>query len=191
MELNFYHVMSGNLVPSVVKLLEKVYDSGKKSVFFSPIEERIKIVDKTLWTFSKNAFIPHGDKSLGFSELQSVYLTSEIENPNQANVLVLTDDFDYKSWIKNSENRNSENKNSENRNSENQNLGKQSSENQSSENRNLKKQNPEDQDFERIIFVFEDDDSAKTAQSMFEDLKNQRENVKYWKQSQSGWEKLS
>ena len=145
MELNFYHVISGNLVPSVVKLLEKVYDSGKKSVFFSPLEERVKIVDKTLWTFSKNAFIPHGDKSLGFSELQSVYLTSEIENPNKATVLVMTDDFDYKSW---------------------------------------------NQNFERVICIFEDDDSAEIAQSMFSDLKNQGENVKYWKQSRNGWEKL-
>ncbi|MBO6055661.1 MAG: DNA polymerase III subunit chi [Alphaproteobacteria bacterium] len=145
MELNFYHVMSGNLVPSVAKLLEKVYDSGKKSVFFSPLEDRVKIVDKTLWTFSKNAFIPHGDKSLGFSELQSVYLTSEIENPNKATVLVMTDDFDYKSW---------------------------------------------NQNFERVICIFEDDDSAEIAQSMFSDLKNQGENVKYWKQSQKGWEKL-
>lgn len=145
MELNFYHVMSGNLVPSVAKLLEKVYDSGKKSVFFSPLEDRVKVVDKTLWTFSKNAFIPHGDKSLGFSELQSVYLTSEIENPNKAIVLVMTDDFDYKSW---------------------------------------------NQDFERVIYIFEDDNSAEIAQSMFSDLKNQGENVKYWKQSQKGWEKL-
>ena len=145
MELNFYHVMSGNLVPSVAKLLEKVYDSGKKSVFFSPLEDRVKIVDKTLWTFSKNAFIPHGDKSLGFSELQSVYLTSEIENPNKATVLVMTDDFDYKSW---------------------------------------------NQNFERVICIFEDEDSAEIAQSMFSDLKNQGENVKYWKQSQKGWEKL-
>jgi len=47
-----------------------------------------------------------------------------------------------------------------------------------------------DQNFERIIFIFEDDNSAETAQSMFADLKNQGENVKYWKQSQSGWEKL-
>ena len=166
MELNFYQVMSGNLVPSVVKLLEKVYDSGKKSVFFSSLEERVKIVDKTLWTFSKNAFIPHGDKSLGFSELQSVYLTSEIENPNQATVLVMTDSFDYESWTKVSEVKDNENENSP-------------------------KKSPEKQNFERIIFVFEDEDSAKTAQSMFADLKNHRENVKYWKQSQSGWEKLS
>lgn len=146
MELNFYHVMSGNLVPSVVRLLEKIYNTGKKSIFFSPLEDRVKIVDKTLWTFSKNAFIPHGDKELGFADQQSVYMASEIENPNQATLLVMTDSFDYKSW---------------------------------------------NQEFEKVIFVFEDDDSTKTAQAMLEDLKNQNENVNYWKQSQKGWERLN
>jgi len=146
MELNFYHVATGNLVPSVVKLLAKVYDSGKKSIFFSPIEDRVKYVDKTLWTFSTNAFIPHGDKAFGFAEQQSVYMTSEIENPNQATVLVMTDSFDYGSW---------------------------------------------NQNFEKVIFVFEDDSSAKTAQEMLADLKNRNENVNYWKQSQKGWEKLN
>jgi len=146
MELNFYHVATGNLVPSVVKLLAKVYDTGKKSIFFSPIEDRVKYVDKTLWTFSTNAFIPHGDKAFGFAEQQSVYMTSEIENPNQATVLVITDSFDYGSW---------------------------------------------NQNFEKVIFVFEDDSSAKTAQEMLADLKNRNENVNYWKQSQKGWEKLN
>ena len=146
MELNFYHVATGNLVPSVVKLLAKVYDTGKKSIFFSPIEDRVKYVDKTLWTFSTNAFIPHGDKAFGFAEQQSVYMTSEIENPNQATVLVMTDSFDYGSW---------------------------------------------NQNFEKVIFVFEDDSSAKTAQEMLADLKNRNENVNYWKQSQKGWEKLN
>lgn len=146
MELNFYHVATGNLVPSVVKLLAKVYDTGKKSIFFSPIEDRVKYVDKTLWTFSTNAFIPHGDKTFGFAEQQSVYMTSEIENPNQATVLVMTDSFDYESW---------------------------------------------NQNFEKVIFVFEDDSSAKTAQEMLADLKNRNENVNYWKQSQKGWEKLN
>ena len=146
MELNFYHVMSGNLVPSVVRLLEKVYNTGKKSIFFSPLEDRIKIIDKTLWTFSTNAFIPHGDKSFGFADKQSVYMSSEVENPNQATVLVMTDSFDYKSW---------------------------------------------NQNFEKVIFVFEDDSSSKTAQEMLADLKNRNENVNYWKQSQKGWEKLN
>ncbi len=146
MELNFYHVETGNLVPSVVKLLAKIYDTGKRSIFFSPDENRVKYVDRTLWTFSTNAFIPHGDKEFGFCDKQSVYMASEIENPNQATILLMTDSFDYKGW---------------------------------------------NQDFEKVIFVFEDDDSAKTAQEMLTDLKNQKENVNYWRQSRKGWEKLS
>lgn len=146
MELNFYHVATGNLVPSVVKLLAKIYDTGKRSIFFSPIEDRVRYVDKTLWAFSTNAFIPHGDKSFGFADKQSVYMSSEVENPNQATVLVMTDSFDYKSW---------------------------------------------NQNFEKVIFVFEDDSSSKTAQEMLADLKNRNENVNYWKQSQKGWEKLN
>ena len=47
------------------------------------------------------------------------------------------------------------------------------------------------QEFEKVIFVFEDDDSAKTAEKMLADLKNRNENVNYWKQSQKGREKLS
>lgn len=146
MELNFYHVMSGNLVPSVVRLLEKIYNTGEKSIFFSPLEDRVKIVDKTLWTFSKSSFVPHGDKEFGFADQQSVYMASEIENPNQATVLVMTDGFDYKSW---------------------------------------------NRDFEKVIFVFEDDASAEEAQGMLADLKNQQENVNYWRQSQKGWDKLN
>lgn len=146
MELNFYHVMSGNLVPSVVRLLEKVYNTGKRSIFFSPLEDRVKIIDKTLWTFSKNAFVPHGDKKFGFADQQAIYMASEVENPNHATVLVITDSLDYKGWK---------------------------------------------QDFEKIIFVFEDDAYAKTAQKILMDLKNQQKNVNYWRQSQKGWEKLN
>jgi DNA polymerase-3 subunit chi len=96
MEINFYHVLAGNLVPSVVRLLEKVYVSQQRCIFFSPLEERLKIVDKTLWTFSTHSFIPHGDMRFGFGDRQPIYFTNRIENPNNANVLIMVDTFDYK-----------------------------------------------------------------------------------------------
>lgn len=98
MEVSFYQIADDNLVPSVVRLLEKVYATGKRCIFFSPLEERVKLVDKTLWTFSTNAFIPHGDKSLGYVEQQPIYFTDEFENPNSATVIVMMDSFDYKSF---------------------------------------------------------------------------------------------
>jgi DNA polymerase-3 subunit chi len=96
METAFYQTAEGNLLSSVVKLLEKVYASGQRCVFFSPVEERRKVVDKALWTFSTDAFIPHGDKSLGFCEKQPIYFADQAENPNGAKTLMLVDAFDCK-----------------------------------------------------------------------------------------------
>jgi DNA polymerase-3 subunit chi len=98
MEVNFYQVAEGNLIPSVIKLLEKIYTSGLRCIFFSPVEERVQVVDKTLWTFSTGAFIPHGRKSLGFCDKQPIYFTSQHENPNNATVIVLVDTLDYKEF---------------------------------------------------------------------------------------------
>lgn len=99
MEYSIYNTEVGNLTSAVVRLLEKIYQSKSRCVFFSPLDERVKMVDKALWTFSTNAFIPHGDKYLGFSEKQPIFFTSEVgNNPNNASVLLMLDSFEYFSW---------------------------------------------------------------------------------------------
>ena len=99
MDIDFYDVIQGNFVPSLVRLLSKAYSSNQRCVFMSPDEERVKIVDKALWTFSTKEFIPHGDKILGFCEKQPIYFTSTFENPNNATVLVLCDSFDFQRYV--------------------------------------------------------------------------------------------
>ncbi len=98
MEVNIYRVLEGNLVATVVKLLEKAYSSGKRCVFYSPIAERVKVIDKSLWTFSTNVFIPHGDKTLGFCDEQPIYFTDSVENPNNSSILIAVDTFKYKGF---------------------------------------------------------------------------------------------
>lgn len=94
MEFAIYQSISGNLKGATVKLLEKIFLSGKRAVFFSPITERVDVMNKALWTYSTNAFIPHGDKRMGFEDQQPVYFTDEFKNPNNASVLILVDSFD-------------------------------------------------------------------------------------------------
>lgn len=98
MEINFYQTIDGNLVQSAIKLIEKIYKSAQRCVFFSPLEERVTAIDKSLWTFSTNSFIPHGDKNLGFKEQQPIYFTNECENPNNAIILIIMDSLDYKKY---------------------------------------------------------------------------------------------
>lgn len=99
MVFSIYQVVSPKgssfLVPATIRLLEKVYLSGSRAVFFSPILERVELIDKSLWTYSTSAFIPHGNKRLGFSESQPIYFTDTFENPNSATTLVLMDTFDF------------------------------------------------------------------------------------------------
>ncbi|MDR2794200.1 MAG: DNA polymerase III subunit chi [Holosporaceae bacterium] len=97
-EFVIYATNAERFLSVVLGLLEKVHSSGKRCIFFSPLEERIKVVDKALWTFSTNAFIPHGDKKLGFCDQQPIYFTDVRENPNKATVLMMLDSFDYSIW---------------------------------------------------------------------------------------------
>lgn len=98
MGVDFYEVMPGNLVPSLVRLLAKIYESQQRCVFVDSNETFLQTVDKALWTFSTKEFIPHGDKNLGFSELQPIYFTPRFENPNNAKVLVIAESLDFESF---------------------------------------------------------------------------------------------
>ena len=94
MEFAIYQSIAGNLTLAAVKLMEKIYLSGSRAIFFSPIIERIDLINKTLWTYSTNAFIPHGDKRMEFEEQQPIYFTDTLKNPNNASILILVDSFD-------------------------------------------------------------------------------------------------
>lgn len=98
MEFDFYNTFADNLIPSLVRILSKIYASGQRCIFFSPIEERVQIIDKALWTFSTNEFIPHGDKTFGFEDKQPIYLATDFKNPNGAKILVLVDTLDYQQY---------------------------------------------------------------------------------------------
>jgi DNA polymerase-3 subunit chi len=101
MEVCFYQTAADSLTPSAVRLLEKIYASGERCIVYSGDDELLKVVDKTLWTFSTNAFIPHGDRSLGFCECQPIYLTNQQENPNGSTILVLLEAVDCEQCTEN------------------------------------------------------------------------------------------
>ena len=91
MEVAFYQLMSTSLEKTLAKLLEKVYESSQKAVVLLDSQERLEHLNSYLWTYSTAAFLPHGspqDASL-IAERQPIWLTTEFENPNQAQVIVV------------------------------------------------------------------------------------------------------
>lgn len=92
MNIVFYQMMATSLERTLPRLLEKVYEQQQKAVVILSDLERLKLVDDVLWTFGKLSFVPHGSalKHEQFKNRQPIWLTLEIENPNEADVLVIT-----------------------------------------------------------------------------------------------------
>ncbi|MBN8531327.1 MAG: DNA polymerase III subunit chi [Alphaproteobacteria bacterium] len=88
--ISFYHLTRSPLDKALPKLLVKALDSGKRVVVMAA-QDRLEELNARLWEADPNSFVPHGSRKDGFAEDQPVYLTSEEENPNGAEILCVTD----------------------------------------------------------------------------------------------------
>ena len=89
-KVSFYNLNNTEITKAVPKLLEKIYDSGERTVFLTANDDEVKKYDDIVWSYSTKTFIPHATSSDEFPEEQFVYITSKLENPNNAKVLFST-----------------------------------------------------------------------------------------------------
>ena len=90
-EYGFYHLTRTALEPALGRLLERVLASGQRAVVVASSPERVEALNRALWTFGRESFLPHGSREDGFAEDQPVFLTDQADFPNGATVLVLVD----------------------------------------------------------------------------------------------------
>jgi DNA polymerase III subunit chi len=83
-EIWFYHLQRQPLERVLPSLIEKSLEKGWRVAVQATSEERLDALDSWLWTYSDESFVAHGRACDGDSELQPVYLTAGIENPNGA-----------------------------------------------------------------------------------------------------------
>lgn len=90
-EVGFYHLTHTPLDRALPKILEKVLEAGKRAVVIAGSNERVAVLNAALWTYDQDSFLPHGTAREGEAPMQPIWLTAEDENPNGAQILVLTD----------------------------------------------------------------------------------------------------
>ena len=88
-ETLFYHLERKSLEDALPSLLERTRDRGWRAVVRVGTAERMEALDSHLWTYSEQTFLAHGTAAEGNAPRQPVYLTTEEENPNAAEVLFL------------------------------------------------------------------------------------------------------
>lgn len=90
-EVGFYHLTKSTLEEALPRLLEKAYASGLKALVRVGDPERLEFLNRALWSYAKESFLPHGTRADGWPERQPIYLSAEGDNPNGATLLVLVE----------------------------------------------------------------------------------------------------
>lgn len=89
--IGFYHLQKTTLEQALPRLLEKILQVGQRAVVMAGSVERVSFLDQFLWTSQADSWLPHGSAHDGDADRQPIYLTAEDENPNNAEILLLTD----------------------------------------------------------------------------------------------------
>ena len=93
-QFSIYQTSDELLLKSILLLIEKCYHSDLKSVVLTIDADQQEMLNKSLWTYSRKQFIPHGSKLDPQPEKQPIYITDELQNPNNASVLILISPID-------------------------------------------------------------------------------------------------
>lgn len=90
-EVSFYHLLHMPLERALPKLMEKVLESGARAIIRTGSEERAEAIGAVLWTYDQDSFLPHGTARDGHAGDQPIWISPDNDNPNGADILVLTD----------------------------------------------------------------------------------------------------
>tara|TARA_A100001037_G_scaffold167555_1_gene150638 strand:+ start:345 stop:797 length:453 start_codon:yes stop_codon:yes gene_type:complete len=93
-EIAFYHLTKTPLPDALLRLLEKILASGKCVIVRTSSSERLEFLNSALWTTDAASFLPHGSDQEGNGARQPIWLTTDSANPNDAEVLILTEGAD-------------------------------------------------------------------------------------------------
>ena len=88
-EIRFHHLQRRRIDQALPALLVRAYGEGRRVVVRSPLRELVEALNERLWTFDDASFLPHGASGDGDPMSQPIYLTTLMENPNAATMLVL------------------------------------------------------------------------------------------------------
>ena len=90
-EVRFYHLEHQSLEAALPRLLERVHERGLRAVVKLPDTELLERVDRALWTYDPDSFLPHGTAASPDPAREPIYLTTADECPNEARVLILAE----------------------------------------------------------------------------------------------------
>lgn len=89
-EVRFYHLTTKMAEQALPELLLKALERGQRAVVRVSDSTEAEHLAEALWVFHPAHFLPHGTARDGNAALQPVWITDRDENPNAADILILS-----------------------------------------------------------------------------------------------------
>jgi DNA polymerase III subunit chi len=87
-EVRFHHLERRRVDQALPRLLEGALEEGRRVLVRASSDEMVAALNERLWTYDDASFLPHGAAGDGDPMAQPIFLTSELDNPNAATMLV-------------------------------------------------------------------------------------------------------
>ena len=87
-EVRFHHLERRRVDEALPRILERALEEGRRVVVRASSDEMAAALNERLWTYDDASFLPHGAAGDGDPASQPIFLTSEVDNPNGATMLV-------------------------------------------------------------------------------------------------------
>jgi len=89
LQVSIYQLTKHSVGEVLPRLLEKIVLGGQRTLVVEKDPAALQVLDKVLWTYSTNAFLPHGCLGDGFEAEQPVLLAPHFVEANNPKVLVV------------------------------------------------------------------------------------------------------
>jgi DNA polymerase-3 subunit chi len=91
MQVDFYHLTAMPLERVLPQIAEKVLAGGNRLLIVDGDDRRRAALDRLLWTFATESFVPHARIGSGADEHQPILLAGEVNAANGARHIALAD----------------------------------------------------------------------------------------------------
>jgi len=90
-DIRFYHLETKPLEQALPALLQKIFSKGHRVLLSTPTLGRAQQIDSHLWVYAPETFLPHGLVGEAMDHRQPILISTDTQNTNKADVLVLCD----------------------------------------------------------------------------------------------------
>jgi len=90
-QVDFYHLTVMPLARALPQIAARVVGQGGRLLIVAAADDRRDAIDRMLWTYTPDSFLPHAQRGAGYDHSQPVLIAGDVDAANGARFIALAD----------------------------------------------------------------------------------------------------